>query len=326
MSSLNSYLAELEAYLRGLPPKAQQAVMEELRGHLEDRAAALRAGGLGEEASMSKAIERFGEATEVGTALRDVHGRGSWGEALAGMVPFLVFGPAMALNEYLARPVWSAYGMTVYCFAACYFVLLIGLGVGWVKGFPRWSYPYGSLVLVCTWWWMGLRSPRVWIFSGPGAWIPLLVMAVIALLLTRSWRPLGQLLTGVWHDWTRLSFGLYGCLPLVIWLLFDEVTAPHPAPYLAMSAVILAVGALAYVRSARASQRALALLMGMTLALGVATVGTATYWDGLQKSWMTEPGHWYVVVQGMVIAWGVSTALTFAPALLSLLRRRAEGG
>ncbi|HID63779.1 MAG TPA: hypothetical protein EYP49_13730 [Anaerolineae bacterium] len=321
MSSLRSYLAKLEACLGGLPPSAQQAVMEELRGHLEDRAAALRANGLKEEASMSEAIERFGKAREVGAALRDVHGRGSWGEALAGMVPFLVFGLAMTLNEYLVRPVWSAYGTTVYCFVACYFVLLVGLGVGWMKGFPRWSYPYGGLVLVCTWWWMGLNSPRVWIFNGPGAWIPLLVLVAIILVLTRSWRPLRQLLAGVWHDWPRLSFGLYGCMPLVVWLLFDEVTAPYPAPYLAASAVILAVGALAYVRSARTSQRALALLMAMTLAWGVTTVGTATYWHGLQKLWMTEPGHRYAVVQGMVIAWGVLAGLTFAPVLLSLLRR-----
>jgi uncharacterized membrane protein len=61
MSSLKSYLAELEACLVGLPPDARQDLMEELRGHLEDRAAALQASGLEEEASMSEAIKYFGE-------------------------------------------------------------------------------------------------------------------------------------------------------------------------------------------------------------------------------------------------------------------------
>ncbi len=324
MATLNDYLAKVQAALSGLDGLARQAIIEELRGHLEDRAAALQAAGLEKEASMSEAIERFGEAGEIGTALRDVHGQGSWSEALAGMVPLLVFGLAMALNEHLIRLAWSAYGTTVYCFAACYFVLLIGLGVGWAKGFPRWSYPYGGLVLVSTWWWMGLNSPRVWILNGPGAWIPLLMMAAVALLLTRSWRPLRQLPAGVWHDWTRLSFGLYGCLPLIVWLLFDEVTAPYPAPYLAASAVVLAGGALAYVRSARTPQRALALLMGMTLAWGVTTVGVAIYWDGRLMPWMTEPFHWYEQVQPMVITWVVLAALMFAPALLSLFRRPGE--
>jgi hypothetical protein len=260
--------------------------------------------------------------------LRDVHGRGSWGEALAGMMPFLVFGLAMALSDYIEylariRPGWH-YSM-VYSLVACYIGLLIGLGVGWVKGFPRWSYPYGGLVLVSTWWWTGIviRRRGWWtIFNGPGAWLPLLVVAAVALLLTRSFRPFGQLLYGVWHDWTRLSFGLYGCMPLIIWLSFDEVTAPYSAPYLAVSAIILGVGALAYVRSARLAPRALAMLMGMTLAWAVATVGTAIYWHGIQKLWMKEPGHWYVQARGMGIAWVVLVSLTFAPALLHLLHRR----
>ena len=43
MSSLESYLAKLEVCLGGLLPDAQRVVlyMEELRGHLKDRAAAL---------------------------------------------------------------------------------------------------------------------------------------------------------------------------------------------------------------------------------------------------------------------------------------------
>lgn len=273
---------------------------------------------------MSEAIGRFGEAKEVGAALRDVHSRSSWGETLAGMVPFLVFGPVMALSEYLVRPVWSPYGTTVYCFVVCYFVLLIGLGVGWVKGFPRWSYPYGGLVLVSTWWWMGLSSPRVGIFNGAGAWIPLLVMAAVALLLTRSWRPLRQLVTGAWYDWTRLSFGLYGFLPFVVWISFDEVHAPYSTVYMPVSMVLLAVGVLAFMRSAGTAQRTLALLIGMTLSWAVATAGIATYWDGLFLPWMKEPAHWYVEARAMFIGWVILAALMFAPAALGLLRQRGE--
>ena len=89
MSSLNLYLAELQACLGNLPPWVQQDVIEELRSHLEDRAAALRARGLKEEESMSEAIERFGEAGEVGAALRDVHGRMSWGKVGLAVLPGL---------------------------------------------------------------------------------------------------------------------------------------------------------------------------------------------------------------------------------------------
>ena len=89
MSSLKSYLAKVEACLGDLPPNTRQAVMEELRDHLEDRAAALRAGGLEWEESMSEAIERFGEAGEVGAALREVHSRMSWGKVGLAVLPGL---------------------------------------------------------------------------------------------------------------------------------------------------------------------------------------------------------------------------------------------
>ena len=270
---------------------------------------------------MSEAVERFGEAREIGAALRDVHGRGSWGEALAGMVPFLAFGLTKVLYEVLPHPnpVWF------WGFVACYVVLLIGFGVGWVQGFPRWSYPYGGLVLVFTGWWMGIPAQNLWArniwilkryneLPGWGAWIPLLVTSAMALLLTRSVRPLRQLVMGIWHDWTRLSFGLYGIMPMAVWIVFDEVSW-NPAPYLFVSTVALGAGALAYVRSAKTSQRALALLTGMTLSWAVATVG---------QPWVTVPGLWYAYGQGVVIAWGVLTAVMFAPALLDLLRRSAK--
>jgi hypothetical protein len=332
MSSLKSYLARLEACLGGLPPDARQAVMEELRGHLEDQAAALRATGCEKEASMSEAIERFGEAREIGTALRDVHGRSSWTETLAGMVPFLAFGLLTVLYEVLPRPnpVRWPWG-----FVACYVVLLIGLGVGWVKGFPRWSYSYGGLVLVFTWWWMGIPAQNLWTYNiwilkrynellGWRAWILLLVMSVIALLLTRSVCPLFQLVKGVWQDWTRLSFGLYGVMPMAVWIGFDEVSF-NPAPYLLVSMVVLAAGALAYVRSARTSQRALALLIGMTLTSWMAMVGPAIFYpDVVWKPWVTMRGVWYAYGRGDVVAWGVLVALMLAPALLGLLRRSVQ--
>ncbi len=339
MSSLKSYLAKLEACLSSLPSSTRLAMIEELRVHLEEHAAALRAEGLEKEASMGEAIERFGEAREIGAALRDVHGRGSWGEALAAVVPFLAFGLTTVLYEILPSPdpVWP------WGFVACYVVLLVGLGVGWVKGFPRWSYPYGGLVLVLTWWWMGIPGQdlwayKVWILKGYNgllgwwAWIPFLLMAVITLLLTRSVRPLRQLLMGVWRDWTRLSFGLYGVMPILVWMNLDEVSASYAVPCEIVSTILLAAGTVSYVRSARMSQRALALLTGMTLSWALATVAPAIFYaDVVWKPWKSPVhpqvavrGVWHAYGRGGVIVWSVLTVVMFAPALLSLLRKRVE--
>ena len=149
--------------------------------------------------------------------------------------------------------------------------------------------------------------------------------AVIALLLTRSLRPLLQLVTGVWHDWTRLSFGLYGLMSWLVWVGVDENRSPYMTAYLVASTVVLTGGALAYMRGAKTSQRALALLAGVASSSAVTTVGNAIYWDGRWEPWMRGlPDRWYQIVWNGAIAGVVFVALMFAPALLSLLCRSVK--
>jgi hypothetical protein len=338
MSNLKSYLARLEACLGSLPSNARQAVMEELRGHLEDRAAALRADGLQKEASMNEAIERFGEAREVGTALRDVHGPSSWAETVAGMIPFLLHPIFFVFGSVMVSLVkdWSPPEPVVLTISSALALIYAGavmtvLGTSWVKGFPRWCYPYWALGLAFSALLVGAATPGLRIFGhtfgrnelwGWRAWIPVLVVAMVALLLSRSVRPLRQLVVGIWHDWTRLSFGFYGFLPLALMIVFDEVHGEEP--YVAVLGVILAIGALAYMRSSRTWQRALTLLLGMTLTWTAATVYLAIYWHGRQEFWMREPGTGYETARGMLIALGVLVALMLAPALLGLLRRSVQ--
>jgi hypothetical protein len=321
MLSLNSYLAKVEACLGGLPPNAQQAVMEELRDHLEDRAAALRAAGLGKKASMSEAIERFGEARDVGTALRDVHGRSSWGEALAGMMPFLVFGLGMIIYEILPRDLVAG-PIGFWCYLVLYIIGVIGLSIGWVKGFPRWSYLYAGLVLFIKGWWGDRDNLSGWLSIGPASTLLFWVMVGIVLLVTRSLRPLGQFFKRIWHDWTLFSFGLYSIAPLVLLnFAFDSVTGNYPLPYPVASSLVLAGVALAYLRSSRMAQRVSALLAGMTLCWAIATVEVAIY---LYRASKLPAGYWAGDIQEMLSYWGVLMALILAPALLGLFRRSVK--
>jgi hypothetical protein len=320
MPSLKPYLAKLEACLGGLPPDAQQDVMEELRAHLEDRAAALRASGLEEEASMSEAIERFGEAREVGAALRDAHGQSSWGEALAGMLPFLAFGLGMIIYEILPRDLVAG-PIGFWCYLVLYIIGVIGLGIGWVKGFPRWSYPYAGLVLFVKGWWGDRDNLSGWLSIGLASTILFWVMVGIILLVTRSLRPLGQFFRRIWHDWTLLSFGLYSLMPLVLLnVAFDFVTGNYPLPYPIVSSLVLAGVALVYLRSSSMVQRASALLAGMTLCWAIATVEVAIYLYRAPKL----SGYWAGDIRDMLSYWGVQMALILVPALLGLLRRSVQ--
>jgi hypothetical protein len=264
---------------------------------------------------------------------------GSWVEALAGTIlftiPLIVLGVKWVSSRgYLPDTVSHTVGLAVSA------IPLFGLSAGWAKGFPRWSYPYAGFIvaLPCL----------------TGLWLPFLVIVLILLLSLpqtqthsqqplliqaklpprsnssitsertaniRWWRPLRQLGQTVRRDWTLLSFCFYGVAPMALLFAFEKVARDYEALYMAVSSLILAAGALAYMRSARTWQRTLALLSGATLSWAVATVYLANYWHGRQEDWMPRPGNGYEIARWSATGWGALLALILAPALLTLLRR-----
>jgi hypothetical protein len=130
------------------------------------------------------------------------------------------------------------------------------------------------------------------------------------------------LVTNVWRDWTRLSFALYSLVPMLLWMAFDEVADRYELPFMIAMTLILAGGALAYMRSRGTWQRATALLAGTILARVLATAGTMVYWSKHPQPWMTGPPvRWYGIVRASSTGGVLLLAFLFAPALLGLLRQ-----
>ena len=206
--------------------------------------------------------------------------------------------------------------------------LMIVLIVSWRKGFPRWSFPLWALLLVFSLFMMNVATPGLWFFGytfGPRdlwgwrSWIPLAIVVVIALAWTRSLRPLGALIGGVWQDWTRLSFAFYGLLPFALIIAFDEMTGDEPI--LLVLDLILALGAVMYMRVTQDWQRALALLVAVLVCWSAATIFKAAYWSmphGPGLAWATP---WESTVRNMITMGGGILVVLFAPALLGLVRR-----
>jgi hypothetical protein len=252
-----------------------------------------------------------------------------WVGTLAGLIPFLFIGLWSIVLALLAfpPPLWQLIAY-VGPLVAGYVIALIGLGVGWAQGFPRWSYAYVlcvplfSLYLSIAAWTTILPYPYLLclpLFSGL---IPLAAMAIVVLVVTRSRPPLTRLATNAWRDWTRISFALYGLVPILVWLAFDEVEDRFVLPFMIALTLILAGGALAYLRSTRAWQRVTALLTGTVLARVVATTGSRVYWNTHPEPWMTGPPvRWPDIVRASATGGALLVALLFAPALLGLLRR-----
>jgi hypothetical protein len=170
---------------------------------------------------------------EEGTAKTSVGQRVPWDTALVGALPFLLFGLTYLLDGFaelgghnplafhlldrsLDLPaIILAPQMGVYLLSA------LGLLIGVLMDFPRWSYSYLGMSLYFGWYYSNGRFYGVEFNSW--AWLPPFAAVILGLLLTRSLRPLARLLQSAWNDWTRLSFSLYAfALPMLTIIFFEE--------------------------------------------------------------------------------------------------------
>lgn len=199
--------------------------------------------------------------------------------------------------------------------------------LAWAKGFPRWSYPYWTVLLILGLALMNATTPGLWIlghtmgsrdFWGWRAWIPMALVLAASMLLTRSWRPLFNGIVDLWHDWTRFSFGFYTFLPFLLFIIYDEVIGEEP--FLAVLWCILAIGAFGYMRAKDSLFRILALLTSTVFCLSASIVYLAMYWDGRQEYWMSQPIDGWLNAQSYVSASLNYIALLLSPALLGIAR------
>ena len=251
---------------------------------------------------------------------------GSWAQAMSAALPFLVAGLWAVSNALPASLVggWWRY-LWIWLLLAGYLGALMGFVLGWVKGFPRWSYGYVLCFPLWSWDLGALRISRH-AYLGWGSVVPLGVAALVALGISRSFRPLLRLIKGVLEDWTQLSFALYSMATWLLWVAFDEVRDDYELPFAIAVNAILIAGALVYIRVAGRWRRALSLIAGLGAAWVVMAVGTAFYWHGRTVGLGREPLNGFVEAGRTVSVLPIAVALLLAPALLSLLCRFVRSG
>lgn len=246
----------------------------------------------------------------------------SWTAVLAGLAPFLIWGLDLIVGEIphnWAVPTWLPQ-LGGALFLSSLALPALGWGIGWMKSFPRWSYPYVGMELLTSLYMMHVATPGLRILGytfgrkdlwGWRAWIPFLVMTAIALLLTRSLRPLLKLFSNAWEDWTLFTFGMFGFMPLLIAIGFDEVDRLYSLPFMIVLTCVMMGTAWAYLRSERQRQRILTLLVGILLTMTVVVVAPMAYW--LPSSGVNVP--WAIIMGALVVA------VMFSPVLITRLRR-----
>jgi hypothetical protein len=196
--------------------------------------------------------------------------------------------------------------------------------LGMARGLPRWKYPFGGLLL----------GYHLFVSYQAGLWTFLLVMLlaffVLAVaetltnpqpsLLPLPLRRIGQSLS---VDWTRLSFGAFGAMPLVILLAFDDAHLNNRTPYLALSALMMVVCALLYCRSRDRTNQITALLAGLTVVICGAWLDKIHFAGGLMN-WRTVPAAGIPELLWLLKLWLQWGLLILLPALFVLLGHTAR--
>jgi hypothetical protein len=246
----------------------------------------------------------------------------SSGEVWLALGSFLLL-PFIGLLGLILTPIaaqMSLPGLWTDIVLVLFVVLLIVIVAGWVKDFPRWCFPYWGFVLLIL---LYLQTFNGTImdkaFNGDWwVWLVVVAIAAIGLLWRRSLQPVYKLFNSIWKDWTLLSFTFYGALPLMFFAAYDEVHDQIASPMFFI--LILAAGAVLYMRSTETWQRIASLVGGFALAWSGATIHLAIYWSGRKEPWMAEPIGWVETVKGMSIMGAVMMVGLMAPVVIEGLR------
>jgi hypothetical protein len=253
-------------------------------------------------------------------------GRDSWWEALREIALFLITGSLLILATYFQPEGLPAgwqrnfefLGDILITIAVPFFLL------GLVRGLPRWSYPFGGLLLGYYGIFAGQNSLWLFLFLMVIATLALAIAAILAdpqpSLMPVFIRRVGQSLS---VDWTRLSFGLYGAAPLLILMAFDDSHLNSRTPYLGLSVMAMTVGALLYCRSRAVSTQISALLLGITLSIWGAGLDRISFAEGL-VNWVRISSPGKAVDLWLLKLWAQWMILTLSPAVPVTLARGAK--
>ena len=251
-------------------------------------------------------------------------GRDSWKQVLFEWGLFFFFGITLILATYLPNPGLTADWQRDFTFLGR-FIIPLTLPIflfGLARGLPRWAYPSGGLLL--SYYGFILNQTSLWLF------VAILFLAASTLALTAiltdpqpSLLPISirRILQSLSLDWTRLSYALYGAMPLVILLAFDDSRYNNRTPYFAFSVLAMMAGGLFYSLSRHKPMQMIALLAGVTFSVLGAWLDRVSFTNGL-LNWIIVPSRGSVSdlwIFKLGLQWFI---LILSPILLSMIEKR----
>ena len=250
-----------------------------------------------------------------------------WGAVLVGLVPFAGIALMVLLFMLVSKAFQSnqqLLNLSRNILANIIIFWYLGVFIiGWIKGFPRWWYPYSLSLILISFFMQHASTPGLWLFGlvpenqvwGLRAWLPLGCAIFLALLLTRSFKPFIEMSKSIWIDPSRLAFAVYSLLPFLYVVMYDEVKDNYQLPFLIISLVILSLGTILYMRAKNNWQRLSSLYGSAIITALLNSIALMFYWDGRLEPWMSSPLSWQDQVSGSLMLLVFVSLFILGPAL-----------
>jgi hypothetical protein len=256
--------------------------------------------------------------TEAGNSVR----KSRW-DSFLGVLPFLLAGVLFIVIRF-DIPFHMGYPTAVFLISC-----LIGLWIGMLRGFPRWTFSFLGWSVVMSYWSMGMPLFTFSAFYDPSAmpnqmglraWIPFFIVLGLGLWMGRSAKPLQKLTSAIWHDWTLLSLSIYSFAAFIL-LIYDENHHPYLLAFITAGTLVICIAIWIFMQSDASWKQVLSLTTGFVIALIVSNISYAT-WDYATYYHLppATPQPWYQELLGIIPIILFWVAFVFWPALIGLIR------
>jgi len=196
--------------------------------------------------------------------------------SLLATIPFGLFGLAWAFsNSGFNVPAL----IQMFLLITSVISMFVLLGIGWIKNFPRWSFPAIGFCLLFSMFLMMVSIPGLSDDDlGLWAWIPLLVTLIISLSFKPGIGPVKKIIERIKEEPALILFALYGFTPFFVWILCDEIHSIWMIFIALISTLILSSGIYLFLRSDKKKTRVISMIISGLLAVIFTFTASIIYW------------------------------------------------
>lgn len=197
--------------------------------------------------------------------------------SLLATIPFGLFGLTLAFsNSGFNVPAF----IQIFLLITSAISMFVLLGIGWIKNFPRWSFPAIGFCLLFSMYLMMVSIPRLSDeVLGFWAWIPLVITLIISLIFKPSIEPIKKIIERIKEEPALILFALYGFAPFFVFILCDEMHSTWMIFIALISTLILSSGLYLFLRSDKKRNRVLSLIFSGLLAVIFTYTASNIYWN-----------------------------------------------